>query len=291
MKIIPLEDSNLDEAIGFVARLNHKVAHNISYFGETESEIKSDFTAILPPEGDGYIAISDKGEITGLLGVEIDSELGRCWLLGPLIQHGAWNLVADALYEKILDIIPETVNDQELFFDAGNINLGEFALRHGFAFYTEAVVLTMDKASRNLVSPVANPGYDNKYAEEFTALHSRLFPNTYYSAEQLIKKAEDQDKRLFIHITNGKLGGYIFIQARKSSQDAYIDFIGVDERVRRKGIGKHLLASGLNWAFLRPEVKKATLTARTSDIPAIRLYESVGFEIERRTKAFRKRSQ
>ena len=291
MEILPLSEFSLDDVVVFVARLNQNSAHNIGYFGETEAEVRDDLNAILPPEGDGYLAITENSEVAGLLGVEIDSELGRCWLLGPLIQHGAWDFVADALYEKILAIIPEAVNDQELFFDAGNINLEEFALRHGFAFYTEAIVLAMDKTSRHMIPPVTNPGFDNKYAEEFTALHSRLFPNTYYSGEQLIKKAGEQDKRLFVHITNGKLGGYIFIQARKSSQDAYIDFIGVDERVRRKGIGKHLLASGLNWAFLRPEVKKATLTVRISDIPAIRLYESVGFEIERRTKAFRKRSQ
>lgn len=290
MEILHLSESSLDDVVAFVVRLNQNNAHNIGYFGETEAEVRSDITAILPPEGDGYLAISDKGEITGLLGVEIDTELGRCWLLGPLVQHEAWDSVADSLYEKILAVIPDVVNDQELFFDVGNINLQQFAVRHGFAFYTEAVVLAMDKTNRQVIQPASDPEFDNKYTEEFTALHSRLFPNTYYSAEQLIKKARDKDKCLFFHITDGKFSGYIFIQARESSQDGFIDFIGVDERVRRKGIGKHLLSRGLNWAFSLPGVKKVTLTVKTSNMAAIRLYESLNFKVERTTKAFRKRS-
>jgi ribosomal protein S18 acetylase RimI-like enzyme len=290
MKILPLSESRLDDVVAFVVRLNREGAHHISDFGETEAEVNDDLKSILPPEGNGYLAIIDHGAIAGLLGVEIDLELGRCWLFGPLVDHEAWESVADALYDKIMTIIPPEINDQQLSYDAANKNVEKFAVRHGFTYFTEAVVLTLHKSSRHLIPAATNREFEEKFIKQFTALHANLFPNTYYSGQQLVEKAKYPDNQLFIRTREGNLAGYIFIQARKSSQAAYIDFLGVDERVRREGIGRHLLASGLNWAFSHPEVQKVDLTVRASDVPAIRLYESMGFSAGRTVKGYRKRN-
>jgi ribosomal protein S18 acetylase RimI-like enzyme len=291
MNIIPLDEAHLDEAISFVTRLNRDKEHNISYIGDHEKEIAADFTAIQPPEGYGYLAYSDNQQLIGFLGVELDPELGRCWLLGPLVENGTWESVADALYSGVLSAIPETIDDQELFFDADNVNLDRFAARHGFTFYSGAVILALGKSNYKRPSHADDPGFDDNFTIQFIDLHSGLFPGTYYSAEQLIEKAGDQDKRLLIHVTDGKLTGYIFIQAREASRDGFIDFIGVDEGFRRQGIGKHLLTSGLNWVFSLPQVEKATLTVKTSNKPALRLYDSMDFKTERITKAYRKRGE
>jgi ribosomal protein S18 acetylase RimI-like enzyme len=289
MNIISLGEANLDEAIRFAARLNQDWEHNISYFGESEKEIAADFAAIQPPEGYGYLACSENGVLIGLLGVELDLELGRCWLLGPLVDYRAWDSVADALYKKALADLPQVIDDQELFFDTDNTNLDQFAVRHGFGSSTGAVTLSLDRTSYQQVLHDDDSGFNERFANQFIALHSRLFPNTYYSAEQLIEKAVDMDKRLLIHITDGNLSGYIFIQARESSQDGLIEFIGVVEEQRRKGIGKHLLSSGLNWLFSFPLMMKATLTVNTPNLPALRLYESMGFKTGRISRGYRKR--
>jgi ribosomal protein S18 acetylase RimI-like enzyme len=289
MNIISLGEANLHEAIRFVARLNQDREHNISYFGESEKEIAADFAAIQPPEGYGYLACSENGVLIGLLGVELDLELGRCWLLGPLVDYRAWDSVADALYKKALADLPQVIDDQELFFDTDNTNLDQFAVRHGFGSSTGAVTLSLDRTSYQQVLHDDDSGFNERFANQFIALHSRLFPNTYYSAEQLIEKAVDMDKRLLIHIADGNLSGYIFIQARESSQDGLIEFIGVVEEQRRKGIGKHLLSSGLNWLFSFPQMMKATLTVNTPNLPALRLYESMGFKTGRISRGYRKR--
>jgi len=70
MRTNPLDDSNLDEAIGFIARLNQIKAHNIGYLGESALEIAADVRAIQPPEGYGRIMVSDHGQLVGLLGKE-----------------------------------------------------------------------------------------------------------------------------------------------------------------------------------------------------------------------------
>lgn len=289
MKIIPLSESLLGEVIAFVVRLNQDSAHHVSDFGVTIDEVRDDLAAIMPPQGEGYLAVNDLSEIVGLLGVEIDLELGRCWLLGPLVDHPGWDSVAEALYDQILAIIPPEVNDQQLSFDSANNNLEGFALRHDFNFYTEAVVLALDKSRQGMLPPADGLEFDDKYAEEFIALHAELFPNTYYSGSQLLEKSREPQNHLFMYIQDGLFAGYIFLQARTSSQDAYIDFLGVDESLRRQGIGKNLLASGLNWAFSRPGINKVTLSVRSSDIPTVRLYDSLGFTSERKIRAYRKK--
>ena len=290
MKIIPLEGSNLDDAIDFAARLNHKAAHNISYFGKTETEIKTDFTAIQPPEGYGFIALSDNGQTIGLFGVEIDTELGRCWLFGPLVDHENWDSIAGLLFDEVLADLPAEINDQELYCGNQNNRVQEFAIRQGFTLNAEGAVLTLDVSQYDQISATNVQDFDEKRTAEFNALHSSLFPNTYYSAEQLINLAEDPDKRIFIHIQNGKLAGYVFIQVRESSKDGYIDFIGVDETVRRQGIGQHLVTGTLNWVQTFPFVDKVTLTVKTDNVPAMRMYAALGFLTESVSQSYRKRT-
>jgi hypothetical protein len=82
-----IEDANLDEVISFVVHQNQDLTHNISYFGDTEEEIRADFSIIQPPAGYGFIATGDDGYVSGFLGVEMDLELGRSWLFGPLVDQ------------------------------------------------------------------------------------------------------------------------------------------------------------------------------------------------------------
>ena len=260
MKILSLTGSRLDEAVTFVTRIIQDSANHIGYFDETEKEIRAEVTAIQPPEGQGFIAIAGDGNLIGLLGAEIDKELGRCWLYGPLIDHQGWNSIADRLYDAILAILPKEICDQEIYCGSNNARVHEFAIRQGFAFHSEGVTLTLVDMQWNHIPELISPAFNEKYSDEFTLLHARLFPNTYYSAKQLIKMAQDSHKQLFVHIKDGKLCGFVFIQAREVSRDGYIDFIGVDETARRHGIGKQLVACASNWALSLPQIDKITLT-------------------------------
>ena len=101
MKIRKIDDSNLEEAISLVARLNQDLNHKISYFGETREEIEADFSTVQPPEGYSYIAISDQGKVIGFFGIEMDLDLGRSWQLGPLVEEQDWDAIAEQLYQAL----------------------------------------------------------------------------------------------------------------------------------------------------------------------------------------------
>jgi ribosomal protein S18 acetylase RimI-like enzyme len=78
---------------------------------------------------------------------------------------------------------------------------------------------------------------------------------------------------------------------REAARDGYIDFIGVDEGFRRQGIGTHLAASGIRWALQFPFVKKISLTVKPDNIPAMQMYQSLGFKTESVSQAYRKRTR
>jgi ribosomal protein S18 acetylase RimI-like enzyme len=289
MRTIPLDDSNLDEAIDFIARLNQIKAHNIGYLSESAKEITADVRALQPPEGFGRIIVSDREKLVGLLGVELDIELGRCWLYGPLVENEDWDSIADLLYDAVLSFLPPEISDQEIYCHKQNVRLQGFALRQGFTFHSEGAVLTLDAGQKGHLPNPNSLEFVEEHNDQFIALHARLFPNTYYSGEQLIKLAEDDDKRLFIHLVDASLVGYVFTQGREAYKDGYIDFIGVDERFRRQGIATNLVANALNWFFQYPYVEKVTLTVNTENTPAMRMYQKIGFKMESVSPSYRKR--
>lgn len=289
-EILPLSDAQLEDAVGFVVRVNQEPTHNISYFGGAEAEIRADFDTIRPPEGYTYIAISGDGQLTGLLGVELDVELGRCWLMGPLVAHRDWQALAGNLYDAIMAKLPREIVDQEIYCGKQNIRVQEFALAQGFEISAGGAVLTLDLGQRERKpAPKVTP-FEERYAPELNELHASLFPNTYYSADQLINLAEEPDKGLFIQTQSGKLAGYTFIQAREAFKDGYIDFLGVVEAFRRQGIALSLVSGALNWVQTFPFAEKATLTVSTENEAALQMYTKLGFQTESVSQAYRKRT-
>jgi len=288
MKIRKIDDSNLEQAISLVARLNQDLKHKISYFGETREEIEADFSTVQSPEGYSYIAISDQGKVIGFFGIEIDLELGRSWLLGPLVEEQDWDAIAGKLYEAITTDLPPEISDQELYFHGQNIRLEKFAQRHAFTYHAQGAVLILDVNQRQTRNAAGIIEFDERYLTQLVTLHNDLFPNTYYSAEQLQKLDKEEDKCLLICQKNWSLVGYIFVQLRPASQDVYIDFLGVDQEHRRRGIAQDLVAQAVDWAVQRPYVETISLTVNGDNEAAINLYQSMGFVTQTVSRSYRK---
>lgn len=323
MLFLPLTPDYRRAAARFLSRLNPQPEHQICYLGLAESEIAAELSAVLPPDGYSLGALDEAGRLVGFLGVEMDPSLGRAWLFGPFAEAAAWQAVADQLYQAALELVPPEIVDQELCGRLENIRLAEFARRHGFRAGSPAASLGLPRPAEPKIRPGASgrdiglsqvgPGFPSAQihsdpitlerpvldaadreaahliAEQLDALHNSLFPNTYFSAAQLVVMSADADKRLQIELVDGQLAGYIFVQTRPSSQDAYIDFLGVAEPYRRRGIARRLLANSLEWAFARPSVERVTLTVHTANTAAIALYESAGFHTLHAMIGYRKR--
>ena len=288
IKVFPCRD-HIEELVQFVARLNSDGAHHIGFFGEGEADVRASLAECIIPPADGFMMAYDDAELVGIFGVDADPEVNRAWLLGPLVDHANWHAIADQLYESILLVIPENIRDRDMFCDVQNVHIGEFAARHGFPLHSENAFMTL---VRSRYTPTAKRmsqvvSYRESFFSPFEKLHNTLFPNTYFTARQIIEK-QDMNHQLFLAVKDEQLFGYHFCKIEPESESGYVDFIGTDSSARGRGIAPDLLASGVDWMLSAVSTKKINLTVNANNIPARNLYEKFGFVTERVMCGYRK---
>lgn len=279
--------SDLAEVCRFIAGLNHQPEHHIAYFGTKPDEIEYYLLEeqTVPPQ-ESYVLAYLESCLAGVIGLEYDLELLRAWIEGPLISYPDWERLAEILYSRIVDIIPEGINDYELAADTRNKNLERFAENHGYRSSGESALLVFKRFSLGNLPAVSESKVTPAFAGQFQNLHDKLFPGTYYNGKQLYEKI-DETHQVFTASEAGRLQGYVFAYVAPEIGDAYIDFIGVEENDRRRGVGKRLLISALHWIFTFNEVRQVGLSVNVENIAAVNLYQSCGFYYERTLRGYR----
>jgi hypothetical protein len=136
MQILTCRD-RFEELVRFVARLNSDGAHHIGYFGEGEADVRASLAECLIPPAEGFRMAYDGGHPVGVLGVDVDPEISRAWLFGPIIEHADWHLLADQLLASVLPLIPSGIRKREMFCDVQNLRVQESARRHGYPLRSE----------------------------------------------------------------------------------------------------------------------------------------------------------
>jgi ribosomal protein S18 acetylase RimI-like enzyme len=286
--VIPCKD-RFEELVQFVTRLNSDGVHHIGFFGEGEADIRSSLAECLVPPADGFRLAYDDDQLAGVFGVDADPEVDRAWLFGPLVEYADWHTLADQLYSEILPIIPAGIHERDLFCDVQNIHMQEFAARHGFALRSENAVMTLvrDNHTPGAKGKSRIIPFEENLFNQFENLHNNLFPNTYYTARQMVEKIGGSH-RLFLAVENGALLGYNFCKIDPEAGSGYVDFIGTDESMRGRGIGSDLLASGVDWMLSAVSTRRINLTVNADNLAAIRLYKRFGFITERVMRGYRK---
>ena len=287
LRILPVRRTQFDDIVDFVTRLNAQAEHHIGFFGAREDDIRQTLAALDPPVHESFIVAEEDGIMVGLMGVEFDVEIGRAWLFGPLVDHPDWQTLADMLYAAVPSLLPVGIHEHDIFCDVHNQNCRTFATRHGFDVRKEAAILNLSRERFALVPALAAEPYVEVYFEQLEALHNLLFPGTYYTTRQMVEK-QDAETHLLVAAENGQLQGYIFFKVEREAGQGYIDFIGVAEPYRNRGLGKRLMAAAVHVMAAAPEVQVVSLTTTPSNAAAMRLYASMGFAIERTMAAFRK---
>jgi len=285
----------LNEIAAWIARLQVQPRHHVGYMDIRPEGIAAE---IVDTVGDGWpektILAYEGDQLVGCVVYDNPTNHHRVWINGPFsIQEDvtAWQTVADALYERAPQPAPGM--EHELFVDAANENVVQFAERHGFPKLTPAAALVM-KRDRWLRGRAYAPGTDSvqpfgaAWEAQLRYLHPQTFPNTYASADELIEQHGKDEHMMFIESEGESLRGYIFVQIDEAG-DCYIDYLGVALEFRRMGVGRRLITKALQWGFDHPDVPLAHLTVNRNNDAAIALYVSLGFTHERTLVAYRKR--
>lgn len=109
------------------------------------------------------------------------------------------------------------------------------------------------------------------------ALEKSLFVSAWSYDDFLYELLENPFSYNFVYEKDGQVIGYIGVWIMY--EQAQITTVGVDERYQRQGIGHKLMAEAIAFA-LSQECEVMSLEVRVSNVQAIALYQSLGFEVQ-----------
>lgn len=260
------------------ARLQQRPERHIVYFGLDAATIAAEMVA----EDDDWTAVSAVAERDGVpigwLVGSVDEEMGRVYWYGPFVDgtEAEWAEAVTALHGFACGLLPDAVNEQELAPDARYELLIAWALDHEFERQTGSTVLTLHDA-------LAPPSTEYRHisdadADAVARLHDALFPGTHTTGSKLVSGVDDGHFRLVVGI-DGRVAGYVAVE-RQHDGGGYIDFLGVEPSMRRRGLGAELVRAGVE--VLRANgCDRCHLTVREDNDGARALYAALGFTEER----------
>lgn len=286
LRLMTVDD--LDNAVEFVARLQTDPAQMIAYFGTEPDDIRHTLHDFEPDWMQATPLIYDGERLVGLLGVDASEIHEKAWLHGPLVDTTDWAATADQLYAAAQKTMPDYVREHELFVDVVNLNVAAFAARHGFVPGTPEASLRFGREHLGKLPDEAAEMLSADQHTAFVELHNRIFPNTYYTGAEILKRLGERDRVFVETISKNSLAGYIYVKVEPGATNGYIDFVGVAESTRRQGIGRRLVSAATQWLFIFPEVEEVTLTVNAGNDGAIALYKQLGFEHKQTLQGFRK---
>lgn len=289
-RIIRCTVRHFERMLAFVSEHNPAGEHHIGYFGVTPEDIRQSVLMLNLRFNRGFRLAVEGNRLVGVMGVDFDKEIGRAWLYGPVVVAGEWAATADALYAAVRPALPASITEHEMFVDIENVNCRAFAERHAFRNHGEMAIYFITPDRLAALPEQASDAWDGRYAEQLITLHDQLFPRSNYTLNYMLD--EHEKGATLLALANGdKLSGYFFGRAEPDSGEAYVDLIGIDPAFRGQGLGRRLMLAGLSRLRGMPNLHQVNLTVEGGNVPAMRLYESLGFVKERDMVAFRKKSE
>ncbi|HVM00460.1 MAG TPA: GNAT family N-acetyltransferase [Egibacteraceae bacterium] len=279
-----LRPSDLDEVALQIARLQEDPEHHVGYLSLGAEAIAEELAALPGGPAAAIVAVGG-GRPVGLLAAEHSDDPPRVWWHGPFVWAGAeWRAVADRLYTSARRRLPRHVREEELNPDDRSVRLADFAHAHGFQPERASAVLVLEQPAAVAGGGDAVAATDADVAD-LARLHDDLFPASPTPGARLLA-TDHPDRTVLVVRRAGRLAGYVVVE-RQAEDQGYIDFVGVRPDLRRRGIGRTLVAGGVAWLHKRG-CTTVSLTVRETLRAARALYESTGFVEERVLRPWRK---
>jgi ribosomal protein S18 acetylase RimI-like enzyme len=294
-EIRPAHDTDFDQVVALLHRLQAVPEHTIGYHGETSEELTAELTDLQWPSTT-VVAVDGADRVHGVLSFDVDHTLGRVWWHGPFVdvpaEHPAadriWDRTADALYDAARALPGlRDISDSELFGHVEHTRLAGFARRHGFPSGRYTSVLALDGVDLvRLIGTVSNrpdavdvrefptPPTDSVAAAALIRLHEACFPNTYISAAQLL--AGGPDRTVIAAFDGGCLVGYAV--GRVQQAEYFVDFVAVATESRGRGIAGALVTALIQRLADRHGARsKACATVVGGNAASRRMLHNLGF--------------
>lgn len=225
------------------------------------------------------VSAQQEGVLVGTIGSEFDEALGRGWLWGPMALSQDWPNLFEDLYVFLQGFLPTSIRQFDVFLNQSNKRAINFYLENGYHEDTVAHVYQSSAPNKSLNHDSCCVEMQLEHHEGFAELHNSIFPGTYFSAQRMIEMI-GEDRKVFLYTEGNEVLGYVSPVVLADAVGGEIDFLGVREDARRRGIGRILLQRALSWLFEEKNVTPVTLTVLSRNVEARSLYESVGFRLK-----------
>ena len=246
-------------------------------------------------------ALNEADQIVGAFGAEFDSDQRRGWLWGPFAEEGdadpdGWLALCERMYGQLMAILPFEPALLDGFIDQP-FELG--ARLYETCGHHHAKTVYVFVAPRPADSPAANISLSKRlsrltpaFADGFATLFDAIFQDTFYTGAQVVERLNterlSEQEQVFIYTQGDAVLGFCHASVNRGANEGYIEFVGVDEEARGRGIGRKLLQTTMHWLFEEQAMPKIGLTTGDDNVNAHALYRGLGFQLEHTGLAYRK---
>jgi ribosomal protein S18 acetylase RimI-like enzyme len=242
----------------------------VAYVGDEAASILEEFSRA-DRWTERMLVAGNGGGLTGVLMADIDEDMGRVWWIGPWADTIE---IATGLLDEARERFGGAFREEETAPDSRNRLVRSVAAVRGFIEETASTVLSrshLETAGQMSTHPLVEAG-----AEAVASLHDRLFPGTHTTGATLVTADETRIRTVDV---GGRIAGYVAFETQPDGS-GYIDFLGVEPEMRRRGLGRALVADACRELAAGGAVT-VHLTVRADAHGAVDLYRSVGFVEER----------
>lgn len=287
MTIKYLDETYLEASVSLIAKYNKEKCYQIGYCAVPADSIRRDLVESLKDEDNKLIGVLEEGILMGVVDLDIDLNKKAIEIVGPFIERQEeeeWLKIG----KELLDFVFKECGSyyKYLFFIHQENKIGKKLLESieaKFNGYEYTLSVQRDCMQQESVDATKIILIDTNQYEEVVTLHDGIWPDVYYSGQELIDQL-DGNHQLFIIKNEEEMEGYVFIE--NEAERGYIHFLAVKEPYRRTGIGRRQLNKALEWSFENNQIKKVSLCVEAENENALSLYYNVGFEKENAYAAY-----
>lgn len=279
---------DLDRMVALAVDCQADPQRHCAYLSDSAAAISAEVIEVIDWVQATLVALDDERQLIGWLLATTDPDMDRVWWWGPFVAGVRDDMratVADALLSKGLLGHAEH-SEHEMAADEDSSHFASIADRHGFVAQEGSLALRLDDLQQRFdvvghLAPVDDPQVDSAAV---AALHDATFPGTHSTGAMLLRDV-DADHAIHVALDADEVVGYVATEAQ-SDGSLYVDYLGVAEAHRGRGIGRNLVRHALNTA--PTDRTYAHLTVRVGNTAARALYRSSGFAEVRTIVPYRK---
>ncbi len=112
---------------------------------------------------------------------------------GPFLKEDKWD-IATVMWNKMIEILPREIDLLSMFINKKNKNCLRLADSLHFTKESEEIILRFERFYTDKLQDIPIVELSSDYYRDMQLLHDKVFPNTYYSGNQIIERLNDHRK-------------------------------------------------------------------------------------------------